>query len=543
MMQDPLIGRQLANFRIDRPLKSGGMAQVYHGWDVSLERPVAIKVIESRHRDKAAYAERFIREARTVATWRHEHIIQIYYADNEDGLYYFVMEHVDGLDLDDLLAEIRATDELATHDDALRIGRAVASALDYAHERGVIHRDVKPANILVARDGRIVLTDFGLAMNLQEGSSGEVVGTARYIAPEQARRSEAAVPQSDIYALGVVLYEMLAGRVPFDDPSPTSLAVQHLTLPPPPPRQFNPALSEATEAVLLQALQKEPAQRYQSGAELIAALEQTLAGQPQPTTVSVTELAAQRLPALIAPASAWALPASSALKAARSPGVWLAGCGLLAMAALGLLFILFLIYNGRNNDPVAAAATEVAAVADETATAAAGEATAASEIAEPSPELAPTVTLSGSAVTAVPPADSPPPGDGRLLRLFYDESGFYLWNPGPDRVDGIGGIAFEALNAEGQSAGYYFNGGSWAQFHSRVEARRCMRIEILGRQPFLRPTHCQGYNATVTPQDSADTIFWLPQNGVTQFRIMWNGQEIGRCPAQAGVNDCEFTLP
>src|SRR5689334_17873043 len=140
MIDDPLIGRQLANFRVERVLGRGGMAQVYYGWDVRLERPVALKVIDTRFRGEPVYADRFIREARAVSTWRHEHIVQIYYASEEDGLYYYVMEHIPGRDLSAILADYAADQELMPHDEVLRIGRAVASALDYAHERGIVHR-------------------------------------------------------------------------------------------------------------------------------------------------------------------------------------------------------------------------------------------------------------------------------------------------------------------------------------------------------------------------------------------------------------------
>lgn len=276
MTDDPLLGRQLGNFRIERVIGRGGMAQVYQGWDVKLKRPVAVKVVDARYRDDPSYAQRFVREAQTVAAWRQENIVQVYFADEEDGLYYFAMEYIDGQSLDELLAEYQAEGRLMPQGEVLRLGRAVARALDHAHRRGVIHRDVKPANVLVAADGRVVLTDFGLAMDVELGSQGEVFGSSHYIAPEQARSSAAALPQSDLYSLGVILFEMLTGSVPFDDPSPTSVALQHVTLPPPSPRALNPDLGVEVESVLLQALAKSPADRYQTGAELIAALEAAL---------------------------------------------------------------------------------------------------------------------------------------------------------------------------------------------------------------------------------------------------------------------------
>lgn len=276
MNQDPLIGRTLANFKVERAIGRGGMAQIYYGQDIKLKRPVALKVIDARHRGKPAYAKRFVREAQTIAKWRHENIIQIYYADDKDGLYYFVMEHIDGQDLSQMMAKYKGRGRKIPQAEVLRIGQAVASALDYAHKQGVIHRDVKPSNILVAKTGRVVLTDFGLALNVEQGSLGEVFGSANYIAPEQARNSAEAVPQSDLYALGVILYELLTGRVPFQDPSSTAVTVQHLTVPPPPPRQVNPSLNKATETVLLKALNKAPDKRYQTGAALMDALEKAL---------------------------------------------------------------------------------------------------------------------------------------------------------------------------------------------------------------------------------------------------------------------------
>jgi serine/threonine protein kinase len=286
MTNDPLIGIKFSNFRIERLLGRGGMAQVYYGQDVKLQRPVAIKIIDARYRGDPAYARRFIKEARAVARWRHENIIQIYYADDQDGLYYYVMEYIDGQDLAGLMASHATRGDLLPSAEVLRIGNAIASALDYAHSQGIIHRDVKPSNVLLSKDGRVILSDFGLALDLQEGSSGEVFGTPNYISPEQARRSTDAVPQSDLYSLGVILYEMLTGVVPFDDLSPTSIALQHITQPPPTPRSLNPQINIETEKVLLKALSKEPKERYQTGKALMDALEIALSGtRPAPERI------------------------------------------------------------------------------------------------------------------------------------------------------------------------------------------------------------------------------------------------------------------
>ncbi len=275
---DPLLGKNLANFRIERPLGQGGMAQVYYGRDTILNRPVVVKVISRRHRRKSDYARRLIQEAQAIAQWRHDNIVQVYYAGEEKGLVFIVMEYIDGPDLSQVLADYAEKGALMPRDEALRIGRAVADALDYAHARGAIHRDVKPDNVIVARSGRVVLADFGLVIQAESDETGEMLGSAYYIAPEQAQSIAKTVARSDLYALGVMLYEMLAGQRPFDDPSPMSVALQHVTQPPPSPRLFNPDLPERTEAVLLKALHKLPEERYANGRALLDALADSLGG-------------------------------------------------------------------------------------------------------------------------------------------------------------------------------------------------------------------------------------------------------------------------
>lgn len=284
-MHHSLVGQQLANYRLDREIGRGGMAVVYAGWDLKLDRPVAVKVINAHYQEAPGYAQRFVQEARAVARWRHENIIHIYYADDQDGLYFFVMEQIEGVDLRRRLVDYAAAHQLIPHSEVLRIGRAIASALDFAHSKGVVHRDVKPANVMLGQDGRVVLMDFGLALHVEQGSFGEILGSPAYISPEQARSSAQAVPASDLYSLGIMLYEMLTGTLPFDDPAPATLALQHVTQPPPPPRQRNPLLNEATEIVLLKALAKEPAERYPTGKALMEALAAALQASPGKDTL------------------------------------------------------------------------------------------------------------------------------------------------------------------------------------------------------------------------------------------------------------------
>lgn len=275
-MTNTLIGSQVAGYRVERLLGRGGMASVYFAWDTKNDRAVALKVMDERYRETPSYVERFIHEAQTMIGWNHPHIVRVYDAGEENQVYYYAMEFIRGLDLAQLLRQYQDAGQLMPYSDVVRVGWAIAEALDYAHSHGILHRDVKPSNVLVSVDGRILLSDFGLVMDVSRGTLGETFGSPAYIAPEQARSSARAVPQSDLYSLGVMLYEMLVGATPFHDPSPTALAIKHMTEEPPRPRALNPRLNPSVEAVLLRALRKTPAERYASGREMLSALERAL---------------------------------------------------------------------------------------------------------------------------------------------------------------------------------------------------------------------------------------------------------------------------
>ncbi len=278
-LTDPLIGRRFANYQIVRLIGRGGMASVYFGFDFQLKRPAAIKVIDERYTGDDDYTARFVHEARAMASWQHPNIPQFYQGGVENGIYFYAMEYIHGIDLEENLRRYAQKGEGLPYSDILRIGEAIAAALDYAHQKGAIHRDIKPSNILISVDNRILLTDFGLVLEVDKGTRGEVFGSPLYIAPEQAISSANAVPQSDLYSLGVMLYEMLVGKLPFNDSSPASLAIKHIMLEPPAPRQINPDLNPAVEAVLLKALRKLPQERYQTGKALMNALKAVLQGQ------------------------------------------------------------------------------------------------------------------------------------------------------------------------------------------------------------------------------------------------------------------------
>ena len=339
-MNDPLIGKKLANFRIEQLLGEGGMARVYYGRDIKLNRPVAIKVIHVTDKNKSTSSERFLNEGRLMANWRHENIVQIYYADEETGFYYYVMEFIDGQNLDSIIQSYNKKNKLMPVKEILQIGRAIANALDYAHSQGVIHRDVKPSNVLISDSGRVVLTDFGLALELDKKSLGEVFGTPHYISPEQAKRSADAVPQSDLYSFGIILYEMLTGSVPFDDSSPTSVALQHIIQAPPLPHSINPKLSKEVDKILLKALDKKPGNRFNSGASLMDALEKAL-------SLPVSKTSATPLPP--PPVGAPTIVRRSSKKKAEDKNAKIRDKGSkkllwLAWPLLGLLFIAGVIF-------------------------------------------------------------------------------------------------------------------------------------------------------------------------------------------------------
>jgi eukaryotic-like serine/threonine-protein kinase len=270
--KDPLIGQQLGDYVIETLLGQGGMARVYRATDPNLGKVAAIKVIDPGVATDPEYMRRFKREAQAVSKLSHPNIVNIYQFGVDHGIYYMAMAFIEGVDVDWLIKDYRRENRLMSYDNLLKIVGQIASALDYAHSQGVIHRDVKPGNIMVTAQGRAYLTDFGLVRDMAIPTLGEIFGSPQYISPEQAINSAKAVPQSDLYSLGVVIYEIMAGRLPFDGASPNDIALMHIQQPPPAPSRFNPNLPRPIEAVILKALAKPVSDRYQSGADLFNAL-------------------------------------------------------------------------------------------------------------------------------------------------------------------------------------------------------------------------------------------------------------------------------
>ena len=259
-----------SRYEMQSHLATGGMAAVFRGWDHRLRRPVAIKVLHQLEDANPHAVERFRREARATAALRNPHIVEVYDFFEEHNCYYLVMELVEGVNLKEHLAAHGPLPPETT----LTIAAQVCDALAAAHDAGFIHRDIKPQNILLSSNGPVKLTDFGIVYIPRAQAfttGGMVLGTADYISPEQAQALELG-PTTDIYSLGVVLYEMLTGALPFTGTTPIAVAMRHATAPVPSLRQANPTVPQVVEQIVLRALCKEPAERYHSARAMADAL-------------------------------------------------------------------------------------------------------------------------------------------------------------------------------------------------------------------------------------------------------------------------------
>ena len=273
-----LIGHTIGRYRIVGSLGRGGMAQVYKAYHPGLNRYVAIKVLHGHLADDPDFIGRFEREAQAVANLRHQNIVQVFDFDVYRDQYYMAMEFVDGPSLKTELRLRGETDRSLDQQQTARLMIALCEALDYAHNRGMVHRDLKPGNFMLTQEGQIMVLDFGIAKIVDATTltlTGAVTGTPAYMSPEQGQ-GERGDERSDIYSLGIVLYEMATGRIPFDADTPMAVIFKHISDPLPLPRQVNPDISEPLERVLLKALAKEPDDRFTSGIDFAHALREAV---------------------------------------------------------------------------------------------------------------------------------------------------------------------------------------------------------------------------------------------------------------------------
>ncbi len=277
-------------YELNRHVARGGMAEVYLAHDLLLDRPVALKVLFPELSVDRSFVERFRREAQAAANLSHQNIVSIFDWGEEEGTYFIVMEYVSGQPLSHMIR----TEGKLQPDRAAQIAAGTAAALSNAHRHGVVHRDVKPGNILLDEQGQVKVTDFGIARagdpkeNLTQ--TGVVMGTATYFSPEQAQ----GLPtdqRTDVYSLGVVLYEMVTGRPPFSGETPVSIAYKHVKEDPIPPREVEPSVPEDFEAIILAALEKDREDRYLTPDERLADLIRFARGQT-PKAVRVREVLA-----------------------------------------------------------------------------------------------------------------------------------------------------------------------------------------------------------------------------------------------------------
>ena len=266
-------------YSVEERVGVGGMAEVYRARDSLLGREVAVKVLSERFSRDRSFVERFRREAQSAANLNHPNIVSLYDFGGDDSTYFIVMEYIDGSSLGDIIRQ----DGPLLPERAAEIASDVAQALQRAHSAGIVHRDIKPTNIMITSSGQTKVTDFGIARAMGDGEqtmtqTGMVIGTASYLAPEQAQGNPVDA-RSDVYALGCVLYEMLTGRPPFSGDTPLSIAYKHVRETPTPPSRVNSDVPAGLEAIVMKALAKNPENRYSSATEMHEDLERFLAGQ------------------------------------------------------------------------------------------------------------------------------------------------------------------------------------------------------------------------------------------------------------------------
>ncbi len=289
MTQPRLLG---GRYELDGVVGRGGMAEVYRARDLRLDRIVAVKTLREDLARDQTFQARFRREAQSAASLNHPSIVAVYDTGEDTSptshVPFIVMEYVDGRTIRDLLRD----DRRLLPERALEITDGVLRALDYSHRAGIVHRDIKPGNVMLNRQGEIKVMDFGIARAVADTQAtmtqtAQVIGTAQYLSPEQAR-GERVDARSDLYSVGCLLYELLTGRPPFTGDSPVSIAYQHVREAPIPPSRVDPDLPDWADPIVLRAMEKDPADRYQSAADMRSDIQRALSGFPIAAAMPMT---------------------------------------------------------------------------------------------------------------------------------------------------------------------------------------------------------------------------------------------------------------
>ncbi len=324
-----MVGKILnSRYELKQLIGTGGMADVYMATDSLLGRTVAVKILHPQYAKDQVFVARFRQEAQAAANLNQSNIVNVYDWGIENSTYYLVMEYVEGRDLKDIILQ----GGQLLPERAVEIAMSICLALEAAHAQGIVHRDIKPQNIIVTYDNKIKVMDFGIARTTGGSAmteTGTIMGTAQYISPEQAQ-GRTADPRSDLYSLGVVLYEMLIGKVPFDGENPVAIAYKHVREDPLPPSMINPDISPELEAVVMKALSKNPENRYQSSVEMYSDLERCLEGAP----VYATPVLPQQEASLGATRAYPAVPATPRRRSLA--WLWIGLICVVALAGIGI---------------------------------------------------------------------------------------------------------------------------------------------------------------------------------------------------------------
>ncbi len=550
---DSMIGKVIDDYKIQRLLGKGGMSYVYQATDQNLGREVAIKLITLRRDRAKELMKRFKREARILSKLdRHPNIITVYRSGSVgEDIHYLAMELIRGETLSQRFARHRRRKTYMPFSEIIDIMSQVAQALDYAHKSEVIHRDIKPSNIMIEKEGgRAVLMDFGLVMDASSHSTlGTAFGTPRYIAPEQAISSQQAVAQSDIYSLGVIIYEALTNQTPFDEDSAMSLALSHITNPPPPPQQFRPELSDEVVQVMMKVLEKQPEDRFQTASEMVEALAAALDLQEEAAnviaTMPVLEDDASEPEVVVAPPA----PPPQEKEEKKGGGLSLPLVGFVALLLVAIVAgVLLLGGDEESGDQTESAETNVTQDDSGGSTSATNTPNNqtngdSNNTQEPS-SAAPTATLTATSESDVATPthnvvdDQGNPAD---IEITYSGGDYFTLYNGSGHVLNLNSLEFWVPGEEEMNLDSQYWGSTTV---SSFAANRCVHITFGRLEEPPPPPYCQNTKTIAHQRREQQSYFWVwdfETSGVTRFDVVYNGQVIQTC--QNSSQRCVFSLP